>query len=167
MAFIFKKLITPAGIEKIYKNGIFNISDKENVYVEVNGKPYRLTKENMDILLQSGKLEEGDIVLATDTKTYYAVASNNGVYYFQELSIPNGTLKITSNGVYEVAEFEYVDINVNSDLVIYDGSYEVTPSVDSQTLFTKDKTMSDNVTVKSIPYYETSNEQNGKTIYIG
>lgn len=49
----------------------------------------------------------------------------------------------------------------------YKGSYEVTPAVDDQTLLTKNRLMMEDLKVKAIPYYETSNLQNGKTIYIG
>ena len=47
----------------------------------------------------------------------------------------------------------------------YEGSYEVVPSVRSQTLKTKLKLMMNDLTVKEIPYYETSNLQ-GITVYI-
>lgn len=50
---------------------------------------------------------------------------------------------------------------------MYDGAYVVVPMVDTeQTLLTADKVMADDVTVRAIPYYETSNEY-GKTVYIG
>lgn len=49
----------------------------------------------------------------------------------------------------------------------YNGSYDVTPKIYEQKLATKNKTMHDNVTVKSIPYYETSNLSNGRTVIIG
>lgn len=49
----------------------------------------------------------------------------------------------------------------------YYGDYEVTPKVTSQTLQTKDKLMSDDVVVKEIPFFETSNNAGGNTIYIG
>lgn len=49
---------------------------------------------------------------------------------------------------------------------MYNGSYDITPSVDSQTLATKDKLMSNNMVVEGIPYYETSNDY-GYTVYIG
>lgn len=48
----------------------------------------------------------------------------------------------------------------------YDGKYTVVPKTTSQELLTKDKKMKDNVTIKSIPYFETSNEE-GTTVYIG
>jgi len=48
----------------------------------------------------------------------------------------------------------------------YMGAYEVTPAVEAQTLPTKQKTMQNDLTVKSIPYYEMDN-QNGTTVYIG
>ena len=49
----------------------------------------------------------------------------------------------------------------------YLGPYEVVPSTtDNIILETKKKTMTDDVTVFKIPYYETSNES-GYTVYIG
>ena len=49
----------------------------------------------------------------------------------------------------------------------YDGAYEVTPKVEEQSLLTKDKHMTDDVTVKAIPYFNVSNESGGSTVYIG
>lgn len=49
----------------------------------------------------------------------------------------------------------------------YNGSYEVVPSSEDQTLFTKDKHMTDNVSVKQIPFYEVSNPKGGVTAIIG
>lgn len=50
---------------------------------------------------------------------------------------------------------------------IYDGEYVVTPKpFVEQTLETREKLMINDVTVLSIPYYETSNIS-GITIYIG
>lgn len=49
----------------------------------------------------------------------------------------------------------------------YEGEYIVVPSTrDEQTLLTKNKLMAEDVTVRRIPYYETSNLY-GKTVYIG
>lgn len=52
------------------------------------------------------------------------------------------------------------------DYPFYQGSYTVTPKDEAQTLATKNTTMTDDVTVKQIPYYEVSNED-GYTVYIG
>lgn len=49
----------------------------------------------------------------------------------------------------------------------YIGNYEVTPKVDAQSLKTKDKHMTDDVTIKSIPFFKVSNETGGNTVYIG
>ncbi len=49
----------------------------------------------------------------------------------------------------------------------FDGDYTVTPAVDAQTLETKQKLMTDNVTIKEIPIYDTSNLSGGTTVYIG
>lgn len=48
---------------------------------------------------------------------------------------------------------------------IYDGEYEVTPKTHEQHLATNQKFMEDDVTIKKIPYYETSNDY-GTTCYI-
>ena len=49
----------------------------------------------------------------------------------------------------------------------YDGNYQVVPKSTEQVLSTKDKKMKDDLTVKAIPYFETSNEEDGVTIFIG
>lgn len=49
----------------------------------------------------------------------------------------------------------------------YEGEYTVTPKIVSQTMETANKRMTEDVTVKAIPYYEVSNEHNGKTVIIG
>ena len=51
--------------------------------------------------------------------------------------------------------------------VNYNGSYEATPKVEKQTLPTKDKYMTDNVTIQAIPCFDVSNEAGGSTVYIG
>jgi hypothetical protein len=48
----------------------------------------------------------------------------------------------------------------------YDGSYEVTPKVDAQTMSTKGKVMIDDVTVNPIPFFNVSNNSGGSTVYI-
>lgn len=49
----------------------------------------------------------------------------------------------------------------------YEGEYEVTPKLHiTQTLDTDGKYMRDDVVVLEVPYYETSNESGGTTVYI-
>lgn len=51
---------------------------------------------------------------------------------------------------------------------IYDGTYSVTPSVyEAQVLGTAGKYLEEDVNVKKIPYFETSNTSGGNTVYIG
>lgn len=76
-----------------------------------------------------------------------------------------------------VSELEEVKIDID-DLVsqspphpdefyeFYNGPYDVKPKIEEQTLFTKEKSMKDNITVLSIPSYEVSN-QDGTTFVIG
>lgn len=53
-----------------------------------------------------------------------------------------------------------------ADTQLYEGSYEVTPKVTSQTLPTKEKFLTEDVTVKAIPYFDVSNSSGGTTVYI-
>lgn len=54
------------------------------------------------------------------------------------------------------------------DIVYYDGDYIVTPKAYDQTVLETDGLyMRDNVVVLEVPYFETSNIQNGYTVYIG
>lgn len=53
------------------------------------------------------------------------------------------------------------------DYETYDGEYEVVPrAFNSQTLKTANKLLTKDITVTEVPFFETSNEQDGKTIYI-
>lgn len=53
-----------------------------------------------------------------------------------------------------------------SDLEVYDGVYEVTPTAREQILHTINKKMEDNVTIHKTPYSEVSNEYGGYTVTI-
>lgn len=52
-------------------------------------------------------------------------------------------------------------------LPYYKGDYQVTPKVTDVVLPTKNKSMSDDVTVFQIPYKEVDNPQGGTTVTIG
>lgn len=49
----------------------------------------------------------------------------------------------------------------------FDGEYIVTPKVAAQIMPTKQKLMLDDVLVTAIPYAETQNTSNGRTVTIG
>lgn len=49
----------------------------------------------------------------------------------------------------------------------YSGEYVMTPKVREQIMQTKDKVMTDDVTIKSIPFFDVSNNSGGTTVYIG
>ena len=48
----------------------------------------------------------------------------------------------------------------------YNGAYEVTPKLEAQTLPTKDKVLTDNMTIKEIEIHRVKNSSGGTTIYI-
>lgn len=62
---------------------------------------------------------------------------------------------------------EFQEVSVIDEIEAYDGPYVVTPAIDSQVLPTAQKRMTDNMTIKAIPYFQTSNPQMGETVYIG
>lgn len=51
--------------------------------------------------------------------------------------------------------------------VEYKGDYVVTPKIKTQVIPTKDKVLKDDMTVKSIPFFNVSNTSGGTTVYIG
>lgn len=71
--------------------------------------------------------------------------------------------------VLEEIEFELDDVIIAAGemLPYYLGPYTAIPKVKEQKLYTKDKSMRNDVTVTEIPYSETTNPYGGKTIVIG
>jgi len=70
----------------------------------------------------------------------------------------------------EFADTNIITIKVptpGADVEIYSGEYTVVPKISAQTLFTANKFLNDNMTIRSIPYYEVLNNSGGDTVYIG
>lgn len=80
-----------------------------------------------------------------------------------------GHLKRKENLIGILSEPHELTCVIDKSAVVsyYEGDYEITPTVYSQNMPTKNKTMYDDVTVLEIPYYETSNEYGGYTVIIG
>ena len=62
---------------------------------------------------------------------------------------------------------DVIIVPVYEDVPEYQGVYDVTPKVVEQKMGTKDKLMRDDVTIKSIPFFNVSNASGGSTVYIG
>lgn len=60
---------------------------------------------------------------------------------------------------------EIID-NVLANFPVYEGTYNISPSRQNQTLETANKVLSDNVTIAEISYAEVSNNSGGTTYYI-
>ena len=58
-------------------------------------------------------------------------------------------------------------VPVYKDIPEYQGVYDVIPKVVEQRMETKNKVMRDDVTIKSIPFFNVSNTSGGSTVYIG
>lgn len=85
---------------------------------------------------------------------------NNMAGVLSDTQSLKGVIKENTNIVYET------NLDNSSSYPSYDGSYDIIPRVDEQTLETKNKVLRDDVLVESIPYYQTSNPY-GNTVYIG
>ena len=76
--------------------------------------------------------------------------------------------KFSSNDMRLDADFaDFQKVTVRENIDPYTGDYEVTPKVSAQTMPTAQKYMTDDVQIKAIPFFETSNQSNGQTVYIG
>lgn len=64
------------------------------------------------------------------------------------------------------AKFENVIVVHDGTMPMYEGDYNVIPTVTGKILLTKDKGMADDVIVEPISYIETDNDAGGKTISI-
>ena len=90
------------------------------------------------------------------------------------ISLQEGTLigKISSRNAILLGKIQS-NMTLNGKVTIssgheyFNGDYEVIPKIESQSLETKDKLMSKDVLIKSIPYYEVSNPAGGTTFIIG
>ena len=84
-----------------------------------------------------------------------------------EISVLSGTISSGGSSLSGAVSAEASDTN-NPKYDIYDGEYDVTPSVsEEQTLHTANKVLENDITVRTVPYIETSNPSNGITVYIG
>lgn len=84
---------------------------------------------------------------------------------------PDETIPVNIDVLSEIRRDVEVSVEVvggiGDKLPYYMGAYEVTPRKVEQILSTKNKSMSDNVTVFQIPYVEVSNIGGGLTATIG
>ena len=64
-------------------------------------------------------------------------------------------------------EQDIIIVPVYEDVPLYEGTYDVTPKVNEQTLPTAKTFLSEDVTIKKIPYFEVGNNSGGETVYIG
>ena len=62
---------------------------------------------------------------------------------------------------------DVITVSVYRDLPKYEGAYDITPRVVEQKMETKDKVMTDDVIIKSIPVSRVENNSGGNTVIIG
>lgn len=55
----------------------------------------------------------------------------------------------------------------NADVEKYDGGYEIVPKIQEQKLPTKNKLLTEDMVIKSIPVIKVSNTSGGNTVIIG
>nr|DAV10704.1 MAG TPA: hypothetical protein [Caudoviricetes sp.] len=65
-------------------------------------------------------------------------------------------------------EFQsFQQVSGNKDVDYYDGDYIVVPKPHEQILATNQKYLTEDVTIKEIPFFEVSNIEGGQTVIIG
>lgn len=62
---------------------------------------------------------------------------------------------------------EKIQVTEGGEYPFYDGEYEVTPSTEEQVLKTANKSLNEDIKIKTIPYFEVSNNAGGTTVTIG
>ncbi len=83
-----------------------------------------------------------------------------------DLTVEEYDLEIDDGASYDVELDTIIRvITITGDM--YEGPYEVTPTLETQMLATRNKTMRDDVTVFEIPYAEVGNTAGGTTATIG
>lgn len=61
---------------------------------------------------------------------------------------------------------QFQQITVKPDVELYEGEYNITPDVEAQIIPTANKFLSEDVTVKQIPFFNVGNTAGGSTVYI-
>jgi len=91
--------------------------------------------------------------------------SNGSQINAGEFEVPTGS----GDGSYKLTEADISMIvqRVLTELNVYSGRYEVTPSAEEQTLPTAQVIMEQDLLINEIPYSEVSNNKGGKTVNIG
>ena len=79
--------------------------------------------------------------------------------------VPHGKIELVSSGEFDVAG--YKTAVVFGEGKQYEGEYEVKPMFEAQTLPTKEKILTEDITVNAIEVSRVTNQNGGKTVYIG
>lgn len=121
------------------------------VYTETEILEYRTLSKRIDEIEKNGV---SDAQIATAVEKYL---DENPINCLPEVTAEDdGKILRVIGGEWAAAE-----------LPVYSGEYAITPTVDGQTLETAQKLMTDNLTVKQIPFFDVGNNSGGSTVYIG
>lgn len=93
---------------------------------------------------------------------------SNDIQFKLEIESNDTSFDLKIGNDKETFEFLYDTLyEVDKDYDAYLGKYQVVPAVKKQQLDTKDKLMKKDVVISAIPFFETSNDEGGNTVYIG
>ena len=108
--------------------------------------------------------EDKTIVRMTTEETFSTkVSEYDSFFKMRFYEDDNFNAQFLADEIFNTELGEVTDVTANP----YTGATSVTPTPFVQTLSTKDKKVSKDITILAIPYEEVSNEQGGYTITIG
>lgn len=142
---------TAKGVREDADNGVFDGKDGKD------GKNGQDGNDGISPTVEVAEIDNGYRITVTDKDGKHDFDILNGTRLPEVTESDNGKFLSVVGGKYALTE-----------LPKYDGTYEVTPQAETAvTLKTAEKYLSEDVTVKKIPYYEVDNESGGTTVYIG
>lgn len=162
-------IVRPIPEEYIIPKGKIDIVDTNEIDVTIydrvqikdeNLKPENIA-ENIEVLGIKGTFK-GGVDTSDATATSDDILKGKTAYVNEEKVV--GTIETYA---YEMENGILIPDTPVPEGDIYEGNYTITPSVQEQEMFTKNKIMKENVKINSIPYYETSNNSDGLTVIIG
>lgn len=139
-------------------NGNFDVNFvQDDKAIDTNFDAYQILKgeDGFSPIVNIAEIENGYRVTITDKESVSSFDVLNG--------------KTPIKGVDYFTEQDKIALvaELIEQFPLYSGQYAIVPSTNEQNLITKNKILTDDVTVNAIPYAEVTNNTGGMTVTIG